>query len=181
MASQVWIIGDPNSPMRPTLLAHFAVHHGAPTLHVSGVRLLGWLSVHGGEIRLTDCSIAEAHSSSDAGGVRRHLSAAQVARGLSIVGGDAFLARVELHDYSAGAILVDGGRLTLSECIVRDSRAPTGGAMLVRGGGHVTIILSNLTGNAADVSGGALQVRLRQNTPPPRSPPPLPTHTYTQG
>eukprot|EP00966_Prymnesium_polylepis_P127646 2951876-Prymnesium_polylepis.1 len=106
-------------------------------------------------LEIIDCSI-EAASRSVTG------ADGQVQRAVLIVGGRAILTRTVLLGLSNGAIGVRAAHLTLIECVIRDCRAQSGGAILISAGSAVVVVLSNLTNNSATVSGGALQVRWPQ-------------------
>ena len=67
-------------------------------------------------------------------------------------------------DLDGGAIFVDGGSLSMSRCSIRDSVASgpyyappgNGGAIFAADGSRLTIIDSELIGNSANISGGAI-------------------------
>ena len=162
--SQVWLVGQLGAVIRPVLATQpllIILAPGAPRTHISNTRLLGQLRVHGGELRLSDCIIEEFVSQGardGSGGVHRRLESAAVERALSVVGGHVILTRTEMIGHSVGAITVRDAYLTLFDCNLRGNRAQTGGALLVAAGSNVTIDHSQLIGNSANVSGGALQV-----------------------
>ena len=116
-------------------------------LHISNLKLLGWIRVDSGELRLTDCRIEEAHRGQTAAG-----------RALSIGLGRVEATRTILRGHAGGAIETAGGSLLLVECTIRDSRSTTGGALLIRNGSEVHVVGSSFINNTAIVSGGALQV-----------------------
>ena len=149
---QVRIIGEPDAKIQKATAAAvepiilIRVAHGAPIVNITNVRFLGPLEVRGGTLTLSHCTVEEESS------VARQ-------RAMSIIGGDVTLAQTTLRGRSMGAISVDAARLALVKCVIQDSRAVTGGAMLIRNDANVTIEASNLTDNHADFSGGALQVK----------------------
>eukprot|EP00966_Prymnesium_polylepis_P259289 5988884-Prymnesium_polylepis.1 len=149
----------PDSVLLPALAAQpllVTVMHGAPRVHISSVRLLGRLSVEGGDLTLTDCRMeAMGHRLDDA--ENNVLGDILPGRALSIRGGHAALVRSVLRGHPSGAIGVHEASLILIESIVERSRAQLGGAILIDKA-NVTIAGSLLAENAADVSGGALQV-----------------------
>ena len=157
-ASQVWISGESGTVIRPALAVHpvlITVSRRDLHVHISHVKLLGHVRVAGGQLSLSDCSI-------DGGGARDGLQPT-TGRALLISGGSAFLERTVLSDHTtAGAVEVIGATLTLIDSTIRNSHAQIGGAILVDGGAHVTVLSSNLTSNSANVSsGGAFQVMAR--------------------
>ena len=118
--------------------------------------LFGSLRVQGGHLRVSECSLRPS-----ADGRGSSTSAAE--RALSIDhGGDVVLKLVTISNYPAGAISVDWARLHLIDCLVKDSRAQAGGALLVSGADSMVMASSSrLINNSAALSGGALQVRTR--------------------
>ena len=150
--SQVWITGDSDSTALPTLtvVAGLLVllAHGAPPVHFSNMRLVGRLKVEDSKLWLTRCSIEPVQGSTSV-----------TERALSITGGRVKLVQSVLSGHPAGAIGVDSAHLILVECVVRDSRARTGGAIRISGSSSLLeSVLSNFTNNTAFESGGALQV-----------------------
>ena len=149
--------GDPEAAIRSAIASHalITILNGAPPIHIASLRLVGHVRVEGGELRLTDCSIEEANEQEGSG---RQLSVRAVSRALTITGGHVLLMRAMLRGHTAGAIEVANALLTLIECVIENNRAPVGGAMLVGSGAIATVVHSNLTGNRASESGGAIQV-----------------------
>lgn len=78
-------------------------------------------------------------------------------RGLSVAGGEALLREVSFDGLPAGALLVDGGTVTVEDGVLRSNTADFGGAARVRGG-VLTLERCRLDGNSASEAGGALAV-----------------------
>ena len=135
-------------PAEPRLLT---VSHGAPSIHLFNLRLLGTLRIEGGHLTATNCSIEAIHHDAQ-GGV-----AASSERAISIVGGHAALLQTILLGHLAGAIKVVAAHLTLVHCEIRDSRAESGSAILVGHSAEVDVALSLFADNSARLTGGALQ------------------------
>lgn len=157
-------MGETGAAIRPAPGASsliIATTHGAPPVHIAGISLFGRLRVDGGELELIDCSL-ERSEGGPSGGDGRRLNAPGAERALSIVGGDVTLARTTVHGHSGGAVRVEAARLVLVACTLRECHALRGGALLVADGANVTIVgtnmTGNMTGNHADMSGGAIQV-----------------------
>ena len=154
---QVWIVGEPGAALTPSgngqhLL--LKLQSGAPPVHISKLHLQGRLVVEGGELELTDCSISPRDNDG--------LSQSAEQRAMSIVGGFVLLVRTTLSNHLQGALAVHSAMLSLFECIIRDCRAQAGPAILISGTANVTCAASRFIDNAAEVSGGALQVSLDQ-------------------
>ena len=109
--------------------------------------------VQGGNLAVTACSI-EAIPSEEQATASLHSE-----RALSILGGHVELLQIALHGHLAGAISIEAATLILIECTICNSRAQSGGAMLIEEGAEVDVALSLFEGNSALSSGGALQVR----------------------
>jgi predicted outer membrane repeat protein len=149
--SQVFIRGGSGAVIRPALATQpllVTLFQGAPPVHISNLRLVGRLQIHGGKLNLDNCRIDEASGSS------------APARALIISDGEVLLMRTMLSGHSAGAIEVTGGKLDLLTCYIFDNHATVGGAILVSGETtNVTVSRnSRLENNSAAVSGGAIQV-----------------------
>ena len=156
-ASEVWIVGETGTAIRPAhadqpLLAVF--ERGAPRVHISNVRLLGRLTVQGGDLRLSDCIIEGSSNETAATAIEPSPDC----RALSLLAGSAVLTRTTWRHHSCGAIFVQAAQLTVVESTFWDCRASSGGAVLVGDGSFVVVAASNFTDNTATVSGGALQV-----------------------
>ena len=158
---QVWLVGaagatlhSTNGPESPLI----TLHEGAPPVNLVSLRVLGKLKVEGGELSLTDCSVALESSVVSHG---RRMSAqfnSSMDRALSITGARVVLARTTLAGVHGGAIDVMAASLILMDCTFRDSHSDRGGALLVYGGSVVAIQRSWFADNRASVSGGALLV-----------------------
>ena len=160
--SQLWITSESGATIRPTVPSEplLTVRTGSPLVHISRLRLVGGIKVEGGDLELTDCSIeAEESTNTQEGAAGRLLSpAAGVERPLSIAGGNVRLVQCVLTGHAAGAISAQAARLTMIESSVQGNRARFGGAIRVSCDSMARLDRSNLTDNAADESGGALQV-----------------------
>ena len=159
---QVRIIGEVDVTLQPALDLQqlLTVGHGAPRVHISKVRFLGRLRAEGGNLTLLSCSFEEPRVEV---GSSLLTGQPQVERALSISsGGHATLVQTVLRGHSAGALVVHAATLSLIDCIIRDSHALSGGAVLVSGGSNLTVIQSRFIGNSATESGGALQVSSRK-------------------
>eukprot|EP00966_Prymnesium_polylepis_P214175 4960115-Prymnesium_polylepis.1 len=129
---------------------------------MSNLRLLGGIKVEGGDLELTDCSIEADDSANGQGGAagRRLNPSAAGERPLSIDGGHVKLTRVVLTGHAAGAIGARAAaRLTVVESSIDRNHAHLGGAIRVSYRSIARLERCNLTHNAADESGGALQER----------------------
>jgi hypothetical protein len=125
-------------------------------VHISRVSLMGRVAVKAGTMLLSDCRINPMQGT--AGSVSRS-SASVEGRALTVSGGQAELRNVTLSGHCThGAIGVDAGILWVIDSVIRDSRASSGGAMLVRNNSTVHVVGSQLVNNSASESGGALQV-----------------------
>ena len=120
------------------------------------------LSVEGGELRLTDCSIEpDERNEWEAGGhgLQRRLDSMIPERALTIVsGGLAVMIRITMRGHRWGAMSVDASRLLLIECSVQDCHAPSGGAIAIGGDSFVSVLRSIFASCSAAESGGAVVV-----------------------
>ena len=107
----------------------------------------------------------EPHGSSypQEGTAGRRLNPSAAERPLSIDGGDVSITRAVLRGHALGAINARAASLLLVQSRLEGNHAPAGGAILVNAGSMVRLERCNVTNNAADTNGGALQVRTRAN------------------
>jgi hypothetical protein len=160
LPSQVQLVGAGTNTtlcvavdVRPQRLITIA--QGAPPILISNVRILGSLEVLGGELTLSSCGIEPGISDGS-------ILSASDGRALSIEGGAVTLKNTTLSGHLAGAIGVHAATLLLIASTIRNCRALTGAAMLVDGNANVTIDGSTFIANAAETSGGAVQVGMRE-------------------
>ena len=159
-------MGGPSSTIRPTMVEQpvlITVEPGAPRVHISSVRLLGRVLVNGGDLVISDCTLEHLQHAERQ---RRRLDtpvlgfseATVMMRALSIAGGRVVAVRSALFGHTMGAVHVSAAYLLMIECMVRDNRAKSGGAVLVEGEATVHVTRSELIRNTAELRGGAMQV-----------------------
>ena len=156
------MVGESGATIRPLVAGQplLIIKSGAPLIHIWGAHLVGALKVDGGQLELIDCSIEADHSTDgQPGGSGRRLNPSAQATPLLIDSGQVTLKRVLLSGHTSGAISVRAATLALVESTIQGNQAEYGGAIRATEGSFVRLERSNMTGNVADMSGGALQVR----------------------
>ena len=118
------------------------------------------LVLAGGELVITRSAVIDGTGNAitlSGGGKQRILHASGsdthlVLRNLTLSGGN--------QGFNGGAVFIDGGSLSMTDCAVRDSRAAgdygSGGGIFAAKGSRLTITDSELVRNRADANGGGI-------------------------
>lgn len=117
------------------------LYDGGPAIRMTRLRIEGVLVVAGGALHLSNCTLAQATTSSS--------------RVLRVGGGAVHVEATTFEDNPGGAVEVVAGHLVLVGSWLRRNRASEGGAMFVTGG-QVQMSSTVCEGNEASVRGGAL-------------------------
>ena len=146
-ASEVWLEGDGSSAELNaigTLL--LSVQQGAPPIHIIGFILRGHIHINSSSlVELRNCSLVSQGPSSGR-------------RAMLVSDGTVELRAMLMSSLAAGALEVAGGFVTIWDSSMTNNTAARGGAVLLRGGGVLTMYRSLLDDNSALESGGAIAV-----------------------
>lgn len=153
LASEVRLVGEEGAELRliegpsrrrlvPTAASSvlFTVRDGAPPVRLENLRITGALQVDGGSLVISSCTLGRSSAT---------------LRALSLSGGEVFVEHTTFCNTTSGGVGVTGGRLELSDSVLRDNQAETGGALHVTGG-NVRVARCRLENNRATVEGGGL-------------------------